>query len=305
MASVTQRIKMIKQPHGGYLKPSEFKKIQYNDNYVLLEENIHSSLVGLTVDYMTRFLLGSPKEKAFGISLRGAKIINEYNNAIKLLSHITGLNNESVYYACKIVGYDVCFRAGIRGYKPVSEIEADNNTIQNIIVMINRSISFFNLFGPIIAEGITFLGGYTKIIDSGDGDFLTDNTLWDFKVSSNPPTSSNTLQLLVYYLLGKHSIHHEFNNIEKLGIFNPRLNCVFLKNICDIPSETIELVSKDVIGYGTDDETEPFTDTLINNDKSMYQSSENEQLIKEVAQISVLVLLVIFVVVLLIISFFR
>ena len=29
MASVTQRIKEIKQPRGGYLKPSEFEKIQF------------------------------------------------------------------------------------------------------------------------------------------------------------------------------------------------------------------------------------------------------------------------------------
>ena len=30
MASVTQRIAQITQPRGGYLKPSEFEKIQLN-----------------------------------------------------------------------------------------------------------------------------------------------------------------------------------------------------------------------------------------------------------------------------------
>lgn len=44
MASVTQRIKQIKQPYGGYLKPSEFKKIVFKDDEVLLEENIASKL---------------------------------------------------------------------------------------------------------------------------------------------------------------------------------------------------------------------------------------------------------------------
>lgn len=29
MSSVTQRIKEIKQPYGGYIKPNEFEKIQF------------------------------------------------------------------------------------------------------------------------------------------------------------------------------------------------------------------------------------------------------------------------------------
>ena len=30
--------------------------------------------------------------------------------------------------------------------------------------------------------------GYTSIIDSGDGDFLTEDTLWDFKVFKTTTT---------------------------------------------------------------------------------------------------------------------
>ncbi len=33
MASVTQRISEIKQPRGGFIKPSAFEKIEYNDGY--------------------------------------------------------------------------------------------------------------------------------------------------------------------------------------------------------------------------------------------------------------------------------
>ena len=252
MASVTQRIRAIQQPYGGYLKPSEFKIIEYNDNNTLAEENIHSSLVGLAVDYMTRYVMGSPLEEAFKISLIGAKLIDELEEATELLNNIDGLNSKSVFYACKLVGYDVCYRAGPMGYKPVDDIEADDDTINNIIIMVKRSIEFFNEYGPIILDGFTFEGGYTKIITTGDGDFLTKDTLWDFKVSSKKPTSVHTLQLLAYYIMGSHSIHKEFDDIEKLGIFNPRLNCVYLKDIKDIPKETIEEVSKEVIGYNND-----------------------------------------------------
>lgn len=253
MSSVTQRIKQITQPCGGYLKPSEFEKKEFIDNEFLKEENIHSSLVGLAVDYLTRLMLGTLPQESFKISLLGASIIGEEIKAYDLLKSIKGIDNLSIYYACKLVGYDVCFRAGPMGYKEVDEIEADTNTINNIKIMVKRSILFFNRYGPITKNGFTFEGGYTKIIDTGDGDFLTSDTLWDFKVSKNKPTSSHTLQLLIYYIMGTHSIHSEFNSIKKLGIFNPRTNCVYLQNISSIPQEIIDEVSINVIGYIKDD----------------------------------------------------
>lgn len=82
-----------------------------------------------------------------------------------------------------MVGYDVCFRAGIIGYKPVEEINPDKDTIENIVTMINRSLSFWKEYGPITKDGFTFEGGYTDTISTGDGDYLTKDTLWDFKVS--------------------------------------------------------------------------------------------------------------------------
>ena len=249
MASVTQRIKQIKQPRGGYLKPSEFEKEQFIDNEVLKEENIHSSLVGLAVDYLTRLMLDTPADEAFKISILGASIISEEKKAYNLLKSIKGLDNVSIYNACKLVGYDVCFRSGPMGYREVDKIEADTNTINNIKIMVKRSILFFNKYGPITKDGFTFEGGYNRVIDRGDGDFLTTDTLWDFKVSKNNPSSTHTLQLLIYYIMGMHSIHNEFKSIKKIGIFNPRANCVYLKNISDIPQVILEEVSEDVIGY--------------------------------------------------------
>ena len=249
MASVTQRIKQITQPRGGYIKPSEFEKKEFVDNKILKEENIHSSLIGLAVDYLTRLMLDTPPEEAFKIPLLGASIIGEERKAYDILKSINGIDNSSIYYACKLVGYDVCFRAGPMRYKEVNEIKADINTINNIKVMVKRSILFFNKYGPITKDGFTFEEGYTKVIDAGDGDFLTSETLWDFKVSKNNPTSAHTLQLLIYYIMGTHSIHNEFKSIKQLGIFNPRTNCEYLKNISSIPQEIINEVSIEVIGY--------------------------------------------------------
>ncbi len=61
---------------------------------------------------------------------------------------------ESVNNVCKLVGYDVCFRAGIMGYKPVEEINPDSDTIGNIVIMIERSLTFWKEYGPIIKDGI-------------------------------------------------------------------------------------------------------------------------------------------------------
>lgn len=125
----------------------------------------------------------------------------------------------------------------------------DAETISNIRTMVNRSINFFNTYGPIIKDGFTFEGGYTNIVSTGDGDFLTRDTLWDFKVSNKKPTNAHTLQLLMYYIMGLYSIHSEFQNVTNLGIYNPRLNSVYLLEISKIPLEILDEVSTEVIGY--------------------------------------------------------
>ncbi|MCQ6305179.1 hypothetical protein [Bacillus cereus] len=250
MVSVTQRIAKFKQPRGGYIKPKDFIVTDLLDTAILHEnENIHSTLIGLAVDYLTRFLNGTSIEEAFKISLMGAINVEEIELAHNLLLNIKGVDDISIENTCKMVGFDVAYRAGKAMYKPVEFINPDKETISNIRVMVNRSLSFFESYGPIVKDGFTFEGGYTSLINTGDGDFLTKNTLWDFKVSKSAPTNKHTLQLLMYYLMGIHSVHTEFEQVENLGIFNPRLNKVYLLPINTIPDEIINEVNTAVIGY--------------------------------------------------------
>lgn len=251
MYSVTRRITKIKQPWGGYIKRTDFEVVEINDSIELnAEENIHAPLVGLAVDYMTRFMMGALPEDAFKISLIGAGIIKDEKNAQSILSQVKGLDDKSIICACKLSGYDVCYRADKMSYKPVSEINPNKETIDNISVMVKRSMAFWEKYGPIVKDGFTFEGGYTEIVSEGDGDYLTQDTLWDFKVSKEEPKSKYTLQLLMYYIMGLHSEHNEFKSIENLGIYNPRKNKVYLLKISDIPQNVIDEVSHDVIGYG-------------------------------------------------------
>lgn len=263
MYSVTQRVRCTKQPYGGYLPLRSFQAIPQNDgHYLFPSENIHGSLVGLSVDYLTRFMNGTPVDQAFGISLMGAHTLDfyrrredkedsrkEHQHAQELLTKISGLDDESIFHACQLVGYDVCYRAGIAYYQPVDTIKADGATIHNIRIMVQRSLSFLEMYGPVVKDGFTFEGGYTHTVSTGDGDFITKDTMWDFKVLKSKPSSRDTLQLLMYYLMGRHSIHPELQRIQKLGFFNPRSNIVYLLNTSDIPEEVISEVANDVICY--------------------------------------------------------
>ena len=49
--------------------------------------------------------------------------------------------------------------------------------------------------------------------------------------------------------MGKKSIHKEFENIKKLGIYNPRLNIVYTLDMKLINKDLIETISSEVIGY--------------------------------------------------------
>ena len=89
-----------------------FTKEIFNDGLTLNEtENIHASLVGIAVDYLTRFSLGSSVDKAFHISCLGAANIGMSSKATLLKSKITGLDDISIISACKLAGFDFCYGA--------------------------------------------------------------------------------------------------------------------------------------------------------------------------------------------------
>lgn len=262
MFSVTGRIRDITQPYGGYIPYASLRQTRYNDDVQLhSDEYMPSGLVGTAVDHLSRYINGVPRERAFEIPLIGAECINEGNLAQKLLTAINGLDDDSVYAACQLVAYAVYARmcyfdtSGKLGFLALRQIGRpkplihDGNTIFNIKTMVNRVSTFLDSFSPIVLDGFTFEGGYTDIISSGDGDILTSDTLWDIKTTKRHPNSKHTLQLLIYYIMGCHSIYPEFQQIKRLGIFNPRLNTAFTIAVEDISSKVIETVSTEVIGY--------------------------------------------------------
>lgn len=107
--------------------------------------------------------------------------------------------------------------------------------------MVERSLHFLEIYGPKVIDGFTFEGGYTDTISTGDG---------DFRVSKRKVQKEHTLQLLMYWRMGLHSIHPEFQRIQYLGIYKPRLNTVYRIPVADIPEDVIGEVEEKVIGCG-------------------------------------------------------
>lgn len=260
--SVTARIKFIKQPRGGYIKPKEFERIQLEGGGIedlphpMAEENVHVSLVGMAVDYLTRFITGDKPEAAFGISYLGARTLKKLDTFEDLLSRITGLDDKSIDAAVKLTGFDCVYRAGKEVYRPVEDIIPNSQTIENIRAMVTRAQNFFKLYGPKVRDSFTFEGGTTPYITVGDGDYLTQDGLWDFKVSKRDQlTSDQTLQLLIYWRMGLHSIFAYYYFVQYLGIYNPRTNVAYRLKVDKIPQPTIDEVEEKVIGYEPEHKT--------------------------------------------------
>lgn len=243
--------------------------------YTSICENIPSSLTGIVVDYLVRLFAQEGEitiEKlinAFVVSLKGFDIYNtiktkyktknvvedvtekQYWDWIKSIVDAGSISEDIVIIcACKIACFDVWFRNPMAAIFNDFEIPSPNKTtIELIRKMVYRALNFFKV-NPITMDGFTFKGGYTDKITAGDGDFITNNTLWDMKVSVKEPTKDHSLQVLIYWRMGLHSINKkEFEKIKYLGIINPRLGLLWTISVKDIPQEIIEIVDRDIIGY--------------------------------------------------------
>lgn len=250
MTTVSRRAKEVKQPRGGYINPKKMRAIEFDDGRTLGDENISPITMGLVVDYLTRWKITGDIEKAFDISLLGASLVGHADEARMYLHEITDMGDRSIGNACKLTAFDQCYRAGIPYSMVDFDINPDAQTCENVRVMVDRCMGMFDEFGPVVEDGFQMDGGFTDIVTNGDGDYLTKDTVWDLKVSKYDPKPQHTLQVAMYYLIGKHSENRNFESIENIGIFNPRLNKVYLMDMTTFDGEILKEIETEVIGYG-------------------------------------------------------
>ncbi len=271
MASVTQRINEIEQPRGGYVKLSEFEKIQLNDGVTLnAHENISAPLMGTAVDHFARLLVsGKTVGQVYNdLILRGVLLAEacykESHGAIGikdafeitklLMGKIRGSDDESLTAILKLATFELWYRnpqAALRAGS-YEAVKPDKATLQNFLTFGRRSKAFFEEYGPVTATGFTFEpSGYTETVDAGDGDYLTADTLWDMKLyrPSTKISKYDTLQVLMYWIMGQHSGQKIFKRVRKIGLYNPRQNVAYMLDVAKIPPEIIREVEEKVICF--------------------------------------------------------
>lgn len=245
--NVTRKIKCA--PYKDYVLPAQFQTESLHDDYSLMpgEDKKYATLIGMATDYLTRYLLEGSKENAFETSELCAcvtpnktfksslDIFNELMNGIN-----KSLDRQTIINACKVVFFD-----GPEAYFPnIEDINPDEATINNIRIFVKRAVQFFSDHGPVTDTGTILRSG--QLI--GFIDYITKDTLWDLKVLRNEISSTYTLQVLTYLLMGQRSYNPVFNGIHQVGIYNPRLNKAYTLDIRTISDDIIHAIEKDIIG---------------------------------------------------------
>lgn len=254
MFSVSAMAAQAKQPNGGYLPVSLFRTIEYDDGNTTPSISAeYAGAAGTVVDYMTRFAMTGDKQAAFSISLAGAAKVAHGADAIRLLDKVTGLNEQSLCAAFELVKYDVALRQGAAAFVPTEAKAPPKEALLATAIMIQRTIAFFHAYEMPVLNGFTMDGGYSRLVSSGDGDYVTETTLLDMKCTSGNLNSRWALQLLMYYIMGYQSYNSSyFRKLKRIGFFNPMKNTLYYYDIKEIPNEILYKVSRDVIGYKMD-----------------------------------------------------
>ena len=285
--TATKAVKAAAQPKGGYISPNLMKCTDYRDESYrnsiigrMWKESVSPATVGVTVDYLTRFVLEKkityadrdeqPYMDCFRICSHGIRTGKEYNLGKEQFSDLaclvdTELSDCAINSMCKLTAYDAMYRSGY--YVNPDDINADDFTCGQIRAMVNTATEMLTdgisdselknriCFGP------TFEGGMPKNIRAADADYICDNTLVDMKVSkTEKPDKTQTLQLAVYYIMGKHAVVGDgfppihnlykswFEDMDSIAIINPRSGMKWTLDMSEVSDETIIAIENEVMG---------------------------------------------------------
>ena len=308
--TVTYFTRRAKQPHGGYLPLKLMQKIQIDDDFTMYpadEENLYPSIVGELVEALTAYLTGEPAEQAFGLPEYCDNLDLAVEAGMDDPDWMSGrfpdsfvspeLTDAELLNVCE---FFTQWHAVSRGNK-WDGVLPNAATLHNLRVMAFRAKTFFDVNGPVVEHHFDFAGpdyepynpewksgkklgedlwyipddensGYDDKIWFGWGDFLTADTIWDMKVSKNKLTTKHTLQVVAYWILGKRSRLPKFENVSKVGLYNPRLNCAYvcvmgetlsMDDIKTIDREVIEQGNYSIFDDDLDDRIRRYLDAII------------------------------------------
>ena len=250
--TVTSRIASIVPPKGGYVPISLMRETVTDEPMLTVPPTLRTDVVGQCVQYYATLLYTGDTSKATEVSRMGIMRMTEEQREDYLdLCHRLKTEDDErrrigIMYA--ISSYDELFRSGRFTKGPVGpDIGGDE---ADVLLEASKRVVAFMARHPVTGIEVTFPGAYTDCICAGDADILCEDCLWDVKVSKYLPTRDNLLQVLVYYLMGMHSNERsKYEDVERIGIYNPLLGREDTVELSDISEDVKEEVRRKVIGY--------------------------------------------------------
>ena len=244
--TITALTNNVKQPRGGYLPVKLFKETHYeSENELFPDENGSKSLIGTTVDNMTRILLGVKPDKVFEPASFGMLASKDLN--FDLIYDVIGLDDDSIFKAYQLSFYEQIYRSG---FKPTMDFELelpDNHTVENIREMVNRSLLYFKQQNKVTKVGETLSIKCHVGNIHGDYDYLTEDSLVDMKVLTKKISNKHTLQIILYWIVGMKSKKKLFSNVKYLKLYNPRLNVEYSFDLDGLTPDILKSILDEVL----------------------------------------------------------
>lgn len=237
MLGVKEMVKRLSRRCGEYVRLRDFDVYQHDDGisekelFPYDDISIEPSRMGELVECLTRFMLSGDKNKAFCEAMAGAKYAFElgfpevYKDARKLLNGIRGLGDASIENANALLTFKSWFFKPPLGALYGTTAAMFDKAIlsqaaENVRIFVKRSVEFFREHGPVVGAPVIVEAGAIR----GIIDFLTADAIFDMKLYKGRILDDAAMQVLLYWIMGKHSGNELFRGITKLGLFNPRTN---------------------------------------------------------------------------------
>lgn len=279
---VSQAAGIITQPRGGYLSFKDFQEDTFEDEEFIdrAKENILASLVSLTVDYLSKYLLTNKKDRVFkkikvGLyhlenyaALLAVRMLDEQSESYSCLDkEISSTDWKSIYYklmnqldlelsdqcitaSVKLAYFDVIYGRGPEYFTGIRQVKPNKMTKEHIRKLVHRTLEIIKNYGEIIGSDINFYRKtYTDQIIAGGADYLTEDTLWNLGVIEDKFDENHSIQLLLAWRLGMKQNHRKYSKVKYIGIISPRHNKAYRYDLSQIPQEFIDFLDYKVIGY--------------------------------------------------------
>lgn len=278
MTSIRERAALAVQPEGGYFGLSKFDASDLGDGRGAVSVNgVPSKWVARAVDGLSRMVLEGQRADVFYRYLRCAARAEDCGRkgairaAKDMKDDITGLDDESVANACKLVSFGDWTEdpAAAEDGPSWEDLDVDAPSVSAVRTMAERMGLLFEKYGQPEERGFSFepadgdtmgyvsmtmggggrWGGYTTSASSGCGDFMTGDVMWLVKADGSEADDADTLELLMWLAMGAKSGQAVYGAVSRLGIFEPGTGRVYLTDVDDVSAGVLEDVCGGVLGY--------------------------------------------------------